>query len=153
VKRLLPDTSGFTLIESAFVMAIFGLLLGFSVPSFLSYRRSLMLQTSSQSLIGQIRLGQHRAIGLGNPQRLTFSTDDNSCAIQDLVTGETLAPYTLPRGISLESAGFVEGGETGSTLTALIDGRFSGSGDLVLRDTKGRRDTISVLTSGQATGQ
>ena len=149
MKRILHDTSGFTLIESAVVMLISGLLLGFSVPSFVSYQQSLLLEAAGQSVIGQLRLGQQRAIGLGHPHRVTFSTGANGCTIQDLVTGERLAPYALPKGISLEGASFVDGDATGPTITALIDGHFSGSGDLVLRDPKGRRDTVSVLVSGQ----
>ena len=153
MKRILHDTSGFTLIESSVVMLVFGILLGFSVPSFLGYQQSLLLEAAGQSVMGQLRLAQQRAIGVGRPQRLTFSTDANGCTIQDLVTGETLLPYVLPRGITLEGAGFLEGGATGPALTALIDGHFSGSGDLVLRDLKGRRDTISVLVSGQTLRQ
>jgi len=153
MKRILHDTSGFTLIESAIVMLVFGLLIGFSVPSFRAYQQSLLLEAARQSVMGRLRLGQQKAIGVGHPQRITFSTDSNTCTILDLVTGETLGPYGLPQGVTLEGAGFAEGGETTPTLTALIDGHFSGSGNLVLGDPKGRRDTILVLVSGQALSQ
>ena len=153
MKRILHDTSGFTLIESAIVMLVFGLLLGFSVPSFGAYQQSLLLEAARQGVSGQLRLGQQRAIGVGHPQRITFSTESSACTIRDLVTGETIGPYRLPSGVSLEGAGFLEDGEAGPTLTALIDGHFSASGDLVLRDLKGRRDTILVLVSGQVLSQ
>ncbi len=144
------NASGYTLIELAVVLVILGLLFGFSIPSFRSYRQSQMLEAARENLVGQLRLGRQKAISMQHEQKLAFSTGANNYTVQDLATGETLGPFTFPNGIVLEDASIVVAGVSGSTITALTDGRFSGSGDFVLRDAKGGRDTVSVQASGLA---
>ena len=146
----LRNASGFSLIEIAVVLVILGLLFGFSVPSFRAYRQSQLLQAASQDLVGQLRLGRQRAIGMQREQRLTFSVGTNSYTVQDLATGQSFGPFAFPSGIVLEEASIVAAGVTGATITALTDGRYSGSGEFVLRDSKGVRDTVSVQASGLA---
>ena len=148
--KSLRHASGFSLIEIAVVLVILGLLFGFSVPSFRAYRQSQMLEAASQNLVGQLRLGRQKAIGMQHEQRLTFSVGTNRYTVKDLATGQTCGPFAFPNGIVLEDASIVVGGVTGETIVALTDGRFSGSGEFVLRDPKGARDTISVQASGLA---
>jgi prepilin-type N-terminal cleavage/methylation domain-containing protein len=144
------NRSGFTLVEVAVVLVVLGLLLGFSVPSFRSFRQSHMLEAASQNLVGQLRLGRQKAISSQREQKLSFSVGTNSWTIEDLSTGEVSGPFPFPGGITLEESSIVVGGVTGETITALTDGRFSGSGEFVLRDKKGARDTVSVQASGLA---
>ena len=144
------NQSGFTLIEIAVVILILGLLFGFSIPTFAAFRQSQMLEAATQNLVGQLRLGRQKAIGLQHEQKLTFSVGTNLYSVKDLITGETFGPFRFPNGVVLEDASIVVGGVTGSTITALTDGRFSGSGEFVLRDSKGVRDTVSVQASGLA---
>ncbi len=145
-----PRTSGYTLIEVMCVILILGLLFGFSIPSFRSYRQSQLLEAASQDVIGQLRLGRQKAIGMQHEQRLTFSVGTNSYTVQDLATSQSYGPLVFPKGIVLEAASIVVGGVTGATIVALTDGRFSGSGEFVLRDPNGVRDTVSVQASGLA---
>ena len=70
--------------------------------------------------------------------------------VEDLTTGQAFGPFAFPNGIVLEDASIVVAGAAGSTITALTDGRYSGSGEFVLRDSKGVRDTVSVQASGLA---
>ena len=142
------SSSGFTLIESVVVISVLGVIFAMGVPSFLSYRQSQELETARQALAGQLRLGRQKAIGMRHAQTLTFSTGSNNYTVQDLVTNQTFGPFKLPKGLALEQASLVVGGVTGSTITALPDGRFSGSGDIIIRDRAGRRDTVSVQVSG-----
>jgi prepilin-type N-terminal cleavage/methylation domain-containing protein len=144
------NQSGFTLIEIAVVILILGLLFGFSIPTFAAFRQSQMLEAATQNLVGQLRLGRQKAIGLQHEQKLTFSVGTNRYVVNDLATGETFGPFQFPNGVVLEDASIVVGGVTGSTITALTDGRYSGSGEFVLRDSKGVRDTVSVQASGLA---
>jgi len=144
------NQSGFTLIEIAVVILILGLLFGFSIPTFAAFRQSQMLEAATQNLVGQLRLGRQKAIGLQHEQKLTFSVGTNLYSVKDLITGETFGPFRFPNGVVLEDASIVVGGVTGSTITALTDGRYSGSGEFVLRDSKGVRDTVSVQASGLA---
>ena len=153
VPKSLRNAAGFSLIEVAVVVLILGLLFGFSIPTFGSYRQSQMLEAATQSLIGQLRLGRQKAIGIQHEQRLSFSVGTNRYTVKDLVTGETYGPFSFPNGIVLEDASIVVAGVTGNTITALTDGRYSGSGEFVLRDSKGERDTVSVQASGLATSR
>jgi prepilin-type N-terminal cleavage/methylation domain-containing protein len=144
------NQSGYTLIEVAVVILILGLLFGFSIPTFAAYRQSQMLEAATENLVGQLRLGRQKAIGLQHEQKLTFSVGTNLYNVKDLATGETFGPFRFPNGVVLEGASIVVGGVTGSTITALTDGRYSGSGEFILRDSKGVRDTVSVQASGLA---
>ena len=144
------NRSGYTLVELAVVMVVLGLILGFSIPSFRSFRQSHMLEAASQNLVGQLRLGRQKAIGSQREQKLTFSVGSNSWKVEDLASGQISGPFPFPKGITLEESSIVVGGVTGETITALSDGRFSGSGEFVLRDKKGGRDTVSVQASGLA---
>jgi len=146
----LRNSAGFSLIEVAVVVLILGMLLGFSIPAFSSYRQSQMLEAATQNLVGQLRLGRQKAISMQHEQRLTFSVGTNRYSVQDLVTGQAFGPFEFSNGIVLEDASIVVAGVTGSTITALTDGRYSGSGEFVLRDAKGVRDTVSVQASGLA---
>ena len=141
---------GFTLIESAVVLLLLGILFAMSVPAFQSYRRSQLLQAGSEQVLGQLRLARQKAIGIQHDQRLTFSTASNNYTVQDLTTNQNFGPFTLPKGIDLVRADLIEGGVTGHTITALNDGRFTGSGEIELKNGKGTRDTISVQVSGLA---
>jgi len=150
VPRPPRNASGYTLVEIAVVILILGLLFGFSVPLFSSYRQSQMLEAATQNLVGQLRLGRQKAISMQHEQRLTFSVGTNTYTVEDLATGETFGPFGFGNGVVLEDASIVVAGVTGATITALTDGRYSGSGEFVLRDAKGVRDTVSVQASGLA---
>ena len=141
---------GFTLIECAVVMVVMGIVLAMSIPTFRSFQRAHLLEAGSQQVLGQIRLARQKAIGMQHDQRLTFSTATSSYSVEDLVTHQIFGPFQFPKEITLDRATLVEGGVTGTTLSALTDGRFSGSGEIVLRDPKGVRDTLSVQVSGLA---
>jgi len=144
------NASGFSLIEVAVVVLILGMLFGFSIPTFRSYRQSQMLEAATQNLVGQLRLGRQKAIGMQHEQKLTFSVGTNRYTVKDVTTGQSFGPFMFSNGIVLEEANIVVAGVTGSTITALTDGRYSGSGEFVLRDSKGVRDTVSVQASGLA---
>jgi len=141
---------GFTLIETAVVCVLLGIILAMSIPSFRSYRQSQLLEDGSQQVLGQLRLARQKAIGLQHEQRLTFSTGSNNFQVLDVVTNQTFGPFTFPKDITLDRADLVEGGVTGNAISAYSDGRFSGSGEMVLKNPKGVRDTVSVQVSGLA---
>lgn len=148
MKTHSKHSPGYTLVECAVVMVVMGLMFGMSVPSFRNFRRAHLLQAGTENVLGQLRLARHKAIGMQHTQRLTFSTGANNYSVEDLVTHQTFGPFTFPKEIAIDRADLVEGGVTGTTISALTDGRFSASGEIVLRDPKGVRDTLSVQVSG-----
>jgi len=150
MNRHRASVAGFSLLELSVVALVIGLMLAFSIPSFLSFRQSHQLKGATENLVGQLRLSRQKAMSIGHQQRVTFSTVLNSYVVTDLTTNQDFGPFALPKNITLESAELLVGGTTGNVITALTDGRFSGSGDIVLKDPKGLRDTVSVQTSGLA---
>ena len=150
MKTHSQQANGFTLIETSVVLVLLGIMFGMTVPAFQSFRRSHLLQAGTETLLGQLRLLRQKAIGMQHDQRLTFSTATNSYSVQDLATSQTFGPFTFPKEITLDRASLVEGGVTGTTISALTDGRFSGSGEIVLKDPRGVRDTLSIQVSGLA---
>ena len=142
--------SGYTLIECMVVLLVLGIVFAMSIPSFQSYRHTQLLQAGSEQVLGQLRLARQKAIGIQHDQRVTFSTASNNYTVQDLTTNQNFGPFTFPKGIVLDSATLIEGGVTGTTISARSDGRYTGSGEIVLMNGKGTRDTISVQVSGLA---
>ncbi len=145
-KRSTPQ--GFTLVELAVTLLLMGLLFAFSVPAFNAISASYQLKGSAENVAGQIRLSREKAIGVGHQQRWTFDPSINSYQVRDLTTGEVYGPWGMPARIGLVSANLVSGGITSNTFTLLTDGRSSGSGDIVLQDFRGNRDTVTVQVSG-----
>ena len=139
---------GYTLVEMAVVIVVLGITLAMSLPTFQNFNRAHQLSAGTQHVLGQLRLARQKAIGTKRGQRLTFAAGNYT--VQDLVTSQTFGPFTYPKGIALDGANLIEGGVTGASIAALTDGRFSGSGEIVLRDVKGSRDTVSVQVSGLA---
>ena len=150
MNRHRASVAGFTLLELSVVALVLGLMFAFSIPSFVSFRQSHLLKGATENLVGQLRLSRQKAMSMGHQQRVTFSTDANNYVVRDLTTNQDFGPFTLPKNITLVSASLLVDGTTGQVITALTDGRFSGSGDIVLGDPKGVRDTVSVQTSGLA---
>lgn len=144
------SSSGFSLIEMCVVCLVFGIIMAIGAMSFRSFRQTAELKGAAENVVGQLRLGRIKAMSTGRSQSLTFTTATSSYTVRDLTTNQVLGPIKLPRDIRLESADLLVGGVSGNSVTALPNGRFSGSGDLVLRDALGRSDTISVQTSGLA---
>lgn len=144
------SSAGFSLLEVCVVTLVFGIIMAMGVPSFTSFRQTAALKGASECVIGQLRLGRIKAMSTGRSQSLTFATSNNSVTVRDVTTNLSNGPIPLPRDISLASADLLVDGVSGNFVTALPDGRFSGSGDVVLRDRFGRSDTVSVQASGLA---
>jgi prepilin-type N-terminal cleavage/methylation domain-containing protein len=135
---------GFSLIELAVVMLIFGIVLATGIPSFIKYRRDQELVTTAQNIAGQIRLSRATAMVTGRVQRFhlyynfsgyDYHTHDNN--------GPVDKGWKLPKGVTYSWGSSL----VGFDLTP--DGRASTSTDIMLVRNDGVRDTISVQMSGQ----
>ena len=139
-------SSGFSLIEMMVVVALMGIIAAFSIPAMTGMNRTQRLNSAVEGVAGQLRLAREIAIGTGKPQTMHYTlgfvvngrvTDYH---IHNAAVGTT---WKLPRGIS-----YYWGAGTSSSYTFRNDGRSSASGMVILQDTGGRRDTVSVQTSG-----
>jgi prepilin-type N-terminal cleavage/methylation domain-containing protein len=132
---------GFTLVEMAVVILIFGLLIGFSIPAYQRISGSNQLKGTTENIAAQLRMARAKAMSTGMDQPMHFTPNYlNSDYHIHYPSGFIPAKWRFPRGITYFSIGVQP--------TMLRDGRLSASGDIILQDQRGNRDTVSVLTSG-----
>ena len=106
-----PD--GFTLMELMIVLTVAGLVLGFGLPAFSSYRTTLALDAARQQLIGDMRSARQFAVTRRSPVYVTFGTPPTTTNITTyqihvdgnangaLNAGERLIIRSMPKTTSL----------------------------------------------------
>jgi prepilin-type N-terminal cleavage/methylation domain-containing protein len=136
--------SGFSMIELAIVVLIFGLLLAFSLPAFVGFRERNMLVTTKENIAGQLRLARQTAIATGTTQTL-HASENQVGNNYHLHNGAVATPlWNLPNGITYVWIA----GTTQWQYRYTSTGRCLDSGSIILQDRKGVRDTVAVLASG-----
>ncbi len=139
------SSRGFTLVELAIVLVIMGLLLMFSIPAYQKFTASTNATGAANNVAAQFRLAREKAIDTGAPQTLVFHGGATYSARQG---GTTVASWTLPHDVAFRWAA-----GTDSTYTFGTDGRSDRSGLVILQNSRGFRDTVSVQMSGLVTSQ
>src|SRR5262245_9887900 len=148
------EEDGFTMVEMAVAVLILGLLFALSVPAIQSMSQSYRLKGATENVASIIRLYRDRAINTGQPQHFHFSPavgkrpDMAATQLWDYMVyppthnaNMLVGCWRLPRGITFS------GGTLGWN-EMLPNGRSLFSGDIVLQDPRGNRDTVSVQLSG-----
>ena len=137
------SSRGFSLVELAVVLVIFGLVLGFGIPMFQHFNTTHQLTAATENMAAQVRLMREKAIGTGQAQTMHFfyATYGGDYHIHN--GGTVGAIWSLPHNIT-----YYWGSGTSSIMTAGTDGRISGPGLVILQDQNGNYDTLSVLASG-----
>ena len=134
-------TSGFTLVEMAVVILIFGLLFAFSIPAYQSINGSFSTQGGHREPRRAAAHGALKAMASGMDQPMHFTPNYLSSDYHiHYASGFIPAKWKFPRGITYYSIGL--------NPTMKSDGRSDQSGLVILQDMKGNLDTVSVLTSG-----
>ncbi len=139
-------SKGFSLIELGVTIIVLGLILAFGIPMYQSYNTTHQLKGGTENVAAQMRLLRETAIGTGSPQTMhftynfTFNGVTSDYHIHNATVGAT---WRLPRGIV-----YYWGAGTASAYTVASDGRVNTTGLIILQDSKGRRDTVSVMASG-----
>jgi type II secretory pathway pseudopilin PulG len=127
--------------ELMIVLVVFGMLLGFGIPSYQRYLQSQALVGASQNLVQTVQLQRSRAMMKGSTVTLAFNT---SAPSGWTVTSDGLSSqYRLPRGVTFASV-------SPASLSLTRDGHVSNSGLVVLQNRRGARDTVSIMVSGLA---
>lgn len=129
----------------AIVILLMGLLLGFSIPAFSRISATYQLKGATENLAAQFRIAREKAMATQTEQPIhiapgSIGADYHIHYLPSNVTPEW-GKSKLPRGITFYSA-------TSTLPIMLTDGRINGSGLIVLRDTRGNRDTVSYMASG-----
>ncbi len=139
MKRTL--SAGFTLVELAITMIVLGLIFAFSIPAYRNFSQSQQLHGATENIAAQLRLARQKAISTGIDQPMHFTPNWNNCDYHiHYPSGIVGATWKLPTGITYWSVGV--------NPIMKSDGHASASGDVILRDQRGNRDTVSVLVSG-----
>jgi prepilin-type N-terminal cleavage/methylation domain-containing protein len=136
------STRGFTLVEMAVTILVLGLLFAFSIPAFRSVSSSHQLKGATENIAAQLRLAREKAIATGVDQPMHFTANYlNSDYHIHYPSGLIPAKWKFPRGITYSSVGV-------NPAIMLRDGRANASGNIILGDERGYRDTVSVQISG-----
>ena len=136
-------SSGFSLIELAITLVVFGLVLAMTVPAFRGFSASHQLKGSVANVTGQLRLAREKAISTGATQELRFMAGFQTSDYH-IWNGAVANPkWSLPKDIS-----YFWGTGTQNTYRMTRDGRCLDSGLIILQDARGNRDTVSVQISG-----
>jgi len=130
---------GFSLIEMMVAIVVFGLLIGFSIPSYQSYALTQKLRGTSENLVQTIQLQRSRAMATGQDVVINFNTA--APAGWTVMSANRQNQTTLPNGITYASA-------NPATLTLTRNGQVDNSGLVVFQNRTGTRDTVSIQLSG-----
>lgn len=132
---------GFSLIELMIVLVIFGMLVGLSVPNYQRYSQTQRLRGTSENLIQTIQLQRSRAMATGQSVRIDFDTAAPA-SWTSIAEGRSNRKM-LPNGVTYLSA-------NPNTILLTKEGRANTSALIVLQNTSGLSDTVSVQLSGLA---
>ena len=137
------DARGYSLLELAIVIVVMGIGLAISVPAYRNYRESNSLKAATENIAGQLRLAREKAISTGSQEEIHFSPGYAGADYHIHNNGVVGAKWLLPSGVS-----FYYGVGTNWMYRMTKDGRCFDSGLIILQDSRGRRDTVSVQVSG-----
>jgi prepilin-type N-terminal cleavage/methylation domain-containing protein len=139
MTRNLQHERGFSLIELMVTIVVFGLLIGFSVPSYQTYALTQKLRGTSENLVQTINLQRSRAMATGQSVTINFNT--GAPAGWTVMSANRQNQMALPNGITYASA-------NPATLTLARDGTVNNSGLVVFQNRTGTQDTVSIQLSG-----
>lgn len=137
-------TSGFTLVEMAITILVMGLLIGFSIPAFVKISATYQLKGATENVAAQFRIAREKAMANQMEQPIHIAPGSLNADYHVHYPSGFIpewAKWKLPRAITFFSY-------TSTMPTMLKDGRINGSGMIILRDTRGNRDTVSYMSSG-----
>jgi len=139
MTRNLQHERGFSLIELMVAIVVFGLLIGFSVPSYQTYALTQKLRGTSENLVQTINLQRSRAMATGRDVTINFNT--GTPAGWTVMSANLQNQTTLPNGITYASA-------NPASLTLKSTGQVNNSGLVVFQNRTGTQDTVSIQLSG-----
>lgn len=141
MTRTRMQERGFSLVELMVTIVVFGLLIGFSVPTYQSYALSQKLRGTSENLVQTIQLQRSRAMATGQDVDINFNT--SAPAAWTVMSQGRVNRMALPNGITYASA-------APNTIRLGRDGRVNTSALVVFQNRTGTQDTVSVQLSGLA---
>jgi prepilin-type N-terminal cleavage/methylation domain-containing protein len=140
---------GFTLVELAIVLVIFGLMMAFAVPAVQRMGQTHSLKGARDDIMAQISMARARAMSSGVDQVMHFYVNTYGFDYHMHPAGVTpTVGWNLPKGVTYE---FPLSSDMNVTMKA--NGRADASLIIPLKDRTGQRDTVTVLASGMVVGR
>lgn len=136
--------TGFTMVELMLVFVVVGMVLAFAVPPVGRYLESVSLRGAADQINSALLMARSKAMATRTSQVMQFQAGYSGTDYRIEVGGVMTSRWTLPKKISYPTG--LTGTITSVTMTP--DGRCSTSGLVILQNTKGLRDTVSVMSSG-----
>jgi prepilin-type N-terminal cleavage/methylation domain-containing protein len=135
---------GFTLVELAITIIILGMLFAMGIPAFRSLSQSQVLVGNTENIAAEFRMLRQRALSQSSDQVLDFTANFlNSDYHLNQPSGYVYPLGKLSPGITLYF-----GTGTSSSFTLHRDGTIDPAAMVILQNTRGMRDTVSVQVSG-----
>jgi Tfp pilus assembly protein FimT len=131
------------LVELAIVLVVMGIVLAFGSMGFGKYMDDTSLRGATDHIASCLLLTRDRAVGTRTSQTMHFEAGYQGTDYRVEIGGVVAAGWKLPKRITYNWA---SGTITAVTMTP--DGRCSASGLVILQNTRGKLDTVSVLSSG-----
>jgi prepilin-type N-terminal cleavage/methylation domain-containing protein len=135
---------GFTLVELAITIIILGMLFAMGIPAFRSLSQSQLLVANTENIAAEFRMLRQRALSQSSDQVLHFTANFlNSDYHLHQPSGYIYPLGKLAPGITLYA-----GTGTSASFTMHRDGTIDPAAMVILQNTRGMRDTVSVQVSG-----
>jgi Tfp pilus assembly protein FimT len=123
-------------------LATIGAVLAFSVPAIARFGEAHDLSGATETVEQQIRLARSIALGTGVDQQMLFETDSKGATCKIVNPDGSLQSSTrLPGRVMYDAL-------TSHSLTMHRNGCAEGSSVVILRDSAGKCDTVSVECTG-----
>lgn len=131
------------MVEMAVTILVLGLLFAVGMPAIQSMSSSYQIKADTENVAAQLRMMREKAISTGGTQEMHFTYNFMNSDYH-IHNGSYLgARWKLTNGIT-----YFWGTGTTSAFQMRPDGRSQWSGMIILQNTRGDRDTVSVQTSG-----
>jgi prepilin-type N-terminal cleavage/methylation domain-containing protein len=147
------STRGFSLVEMLITVLVLGMVIAFSVPAFQSFGNTNRLHGASENVAANMRVLREKAMATGQMQTLHFQVDYPPGKTWDyhLHNNTAVLPsvgWDLPRGVTAIGVVHPIFHKDGRPRVDTNPASNPISGNIVLRNGRGERDTVTVLSSG-----
>lgn len=161
MKKLIFNSSGFTMIELIVVFSIMAVLSTFGIASFVAYSRTQVLQQATNDLVNVLNTAKTRAASQIKPgppclatsilqgYSLTVNIAARTYSLNIICSGTTtaLSTTTLPTNVFFNSISGTPPTTATNIIFPILTGGTSGSGNIVL-SSFGRTKTVVTSSVG-----
>jgi prepilin-type N-terminal cleavage/methylation domain-containing protein len=153
------NNSGFTLIELAVIIAIVGVLAGIAVPSFVGWLPKYRLNSSADDIQALVQNARLRAVKENAHVAVLLDPDNDGLDGDYLVFVDNNSNWNMDSGETMVARGEVTSGIQVTVNGFLSYPRFSfnsrglcleGSGNITLRNSKGKTKTVNIEMTGSS---